>query len=93
MIVCCAWHLLNLSQGEARKEEMLSEFAAAKSYKAEKSGRERLSRIFMKTIRRKSQGEEKVYWRAKGIVDKTCLKLFLCKNSEREWMCRARRVK
>ena len=73
MIVCCAWHLLNLSQDEARKEEMLSNFAAAISNIEEKSGRERLSRIFMKTIRQKSQGENKVYGQAKGIVDKTCL--------------------
>ena len=93
MIVSCAWHLLNLSQDEARKEEMLSKFAAARSYMEEKSGRERLSKIFMKAIRQKSQGEQEVYAQAKGIVAKTCLKLFMRYNSEREWMCRARRVK
>ena len=46
MIVFCTWHLWNLSLDEARKEEMLSNFAAVRSNKEEKSGREeRLSRI------------------------------------------------
>ena len=44
MIVFCTWHLLNLSLDEVRKEEMLLNFASARSYMEEKSRREKLSK-------------------------------------------------
>ena len=78
MIVFCAWQLLNLSLDAARKEEMLSNFASVRSYMEEKSRREKLSKKKLKVIRQKSQGEQEVYAQAKGIVAKTCLKLFMC---------------
>ena len=71
----------------------MSNFASARSYMEEKSRREKLSKKKLKVIRQKAQGEQEVYAQTKGIVAKTCLKLFMRYNSEREWMCRARRVK
>ena len=74
MNLCCALHLMNLLQDDARKVFLLPNFATVRPYTKEKTGRAATVKNLMKTIRRKSQGGGKRTGGTKGIKEQTCLK-------------------